>query len=281
MTPPPVTLLSTLEALSEEGERLDSLVTDLADGEWTLPTPAAGWTIAHQIAHLAWTDAATSASLTSTDTDDRFGSFLEEQRKSAEHFVDRTAARLAQLPPTDLLSRWRASRTTLETDFRAAAGGPSRRFPWFGPAMGLQSMITARLMETWAHGYDVADTLDITLPPSRGLRSISHLGVITRDFSYRLNGLTPPEGPFLVELESGDGEHWTWGPNDGSAVGSVRGPALDFCLFVTQRREPDDLALVFSGEEARRWSTFAQVFAGPPKSVMRGRSSGAVSPRDV
>lgn len=60
--------------------------------------------------------------------------------------------------------------------------------------MGLRSMATARLMETWAHGQDVADALGIERPVSGGLRDICHLGVITRDFSYVINDLTAPEG---------------------------------------------------------------------------------------
>ena len=31
--------------------------------------------------------------------------------------------------------------------------------PWYGPSMSARSFVTARLMETWAHGMDVADAL--------------------------------------------------------------------------------------------------------------------------
>lgn len=131
-------------------------------------------------------------------------------------------------------------------------------------------MATARLMETWAHGQDVADTLGVRRPASPGLRDICHLGVITRDFAYVNNGLAPPSGQFRVELHSPDGGRWTWGPDDGAA-GTLRGPALDFCLLGTQRREVEDLDLEILGDEARRWAEIAQAFAGPPKAVMRNR----------
>ena len=42
--------------LTEESESLDSIVAALPESDWHRDTPAAGWTIAHQIAHLAATD---------------------------------------------------------------------------------------------------------------------------------------------------------------------------------------------------------------------------------
>jgi hypothetical protein len=55
---------------------------------------------------------------------------------------------------------------------------------------------------------------------------------------------------------------WTFGPED--AAERLEGPALDFCLLVTQRRHPDDLALKTSGPVATEWLEVAQAFAGPP-----------------
>jgi uncharacterized protein (TIGR03083 family) len=46
-----------LADLAAEGDRLDALVADLSDEGWRTPTPAAGWDVATQVAHLAWTDA--------------------------------------------------------------------------------------------------------------------------------------------------------------------------------------------------------------------------------
>jgi hypothetical protein len=44
----------------------------------------------------------------------------------------------------------------------------------------------------------------------------------------------------------------------------VHGPALDFCLVVTQRRHLDDTALVADGPLAADWMSIAQAFAGGP-----------------
>lgn len=54
---------------------------------------------------------------------------------------------------------------------------------------------------------------------------------------------------------------WTYGPE--GAVQKVTGPALDFCLLVTQRVHRDDTALTAHGPDAAHWLTIAQAFAGP------------------
>ena len=45
-----------LADLAGEGDRLRDLVAGLDDAGWHAPTPAAGWDVATQVAHLAWTD---------------------------------------------------------------------------------------------------------------------------------------------------------------------------------------------------------------------------------
>lgn len=125
-------------------------------------------------------------------------------------------------------------------------------------------MATARLMETWAHGRDVADALGVAAEPDDRIANIVHLGVRTRDFAYVVNGLAAPADEFRWEITAPSGELWTWGPPDAANV--VRGPAVDFCELVTQRRHLDDLRLELIGDDAQQWGTIAQVFAGPPGS---------------
>jgi uncharacterized protein (TIGR03084 family) len=123
-------------------------------------------------------------------------------------------------------------------------------------------MATARMMETWAHGLDVADALGVTRPATARLRSIAHIGVRTRDFAFTVHGLTPPADPFLVELRAPDGDTWSWGPAD--AAQRVTGSAEDFCFLVTQRRPRSALDVTAEGADAQKWLTIAQAFAGPP-----------------
>ncbi|OBJ68136.1 TIGR03084 family metal-binding protein, partial [Mycobacterium sp. 1274756.6] len=221
------------------------------------PPPAPGWSIAHQIAHLLWTD---RLSLLSITDEDAFGAALRVAAANPTGFVDDGAEELAALAVPDLLADWRRTRGRLH---EALAAVPEhRKLPWFGPPMSAASMATARLMETWAHGLDVADTLGVTRPATARLRSIAHLGVRTRDYAFGVNGLTAPAEPFRVELRAPDGEQWAWGPAD--AAQRVTGSAEDFCCLVTQRRALADLDLTADGADAQRWLQIAQAFAGPP-----------------
>ncbi|MZF90853.1 TIGR03084 family metal-binding protein [Streptomyces sp. SID5643] len=248
---------SVIDDLREESEELDRLVAGLSPQRWSLPTPAPGWTVAHQIAHLAWTDR--SALLAVTDADG-FRTLVEKALAAPGSFVDEGAEEGAGAAPGELLARWRGGRTALEDALRAAP--PGARFPWYGPPMSAASMATARLMETWAHGQDVADALGVVRPPTDRLRHVAWLGARTRDFAYGVHGLTPPADPFRVELRAPSGDLWTYGPQD--AAQRVTGSALDFCLLVTQRAHRTGLALRADGPDADRWLDIAQAFAGPP-----------------
>jgi uncharacterized protein (TIGR03084 family) len=139
---------------------------------------------------------------------------------------------------------------------------PKARLPWYGPSMGATSFATARLMETWAHGQDVVDALGLTRPATARLRHVAHIGVRARPFAYATRARDLPAVDVRVELTAPDGDVWTWG--EAAVADRIVGPALDFCLVVTQRRHPDDTALVATGAAATEWLAIAQAFAGPP-----------------
>ncbi|MFC4056535.1 TIGR03084 family metal-binding protein [Actinomadura syzygii] len=250
-------LSGLLADLAAEGDSLDALVAPLPAARWAAPTPAEGWTIAHQIAHLAWTD--DQAAVAATDAPG-FAKLLEAALADPGDYVEAGAREGAADDPARLLARWRDGRRRVVDALAAVPAG--ERLPWFGPPMSAASMATARLMETWAHGEDVAGALGVRRAPTGRLRHVAHISVRTRDFAFRNRGLEPPDGEFRVVLEGPDGDAWTWGPAD--ARQSVTGPALDFCLAVTQRRNRADLALVATGPDADRWLDVAQAFAGPP-----------------
>ncbi|MGW1745635.1 TIGR03084 family metal-binding protein [Streptomyces sp. NPDC002092] len=246
-----------IDDLCAESEELDLLVAELSPEQWALATPAPGWTVAHQIAHLAWTDHSSVLAVTDQDA---FAREVEKALAAPGNFVDNGAEEGAGKPPEQLLADWRAGRKALADALRAAPTGA--RFPWYGPPMSVASMATARLMETWAHGGDVADALGVARTLTDRLRHIVRLGVRTRDFAFGVHGLTPPFEEFRVELTAPSGELWVYGPEE--AADRVTGPALDFCLLVTQRAHRTDLALHAEGSDADRWLDIAQAFAGPP-----------------
>jgi uncharacterized protein (TIGR03084 family) len=243
--------------LRAESDALDDLVAGLDEQGWRLATPAPGWTIAHQIAHLWWTD---RVSVVAVTDEDAFGEVVEVAATNPTGFVDEGAEELATTPPAELLALWRTTRARLHDELLGVADG--RKLPWFGPPMSAASMATARLMETWAHGLDVADALGVHRPATARLRSIAHIGVRTRDFAFAVHGMPAPAEPFLVELLAPDGSTWSWGPAD--AEQRVAGSAEDFCMLVTQRRPRAELDVSAIGADAKTWLTIAQAFAGPP-----------------
>ncbi|MGZ6816473.1 MAG: TIGR03084 family metal-binding protein [Mycobacteriaceae bacterium] len=249
-------LQQVLADLAAENDDLDYRVAGLDRAGWARATPAEGWTIAHQIAHLAWTD---QTSLLAATDEDAFAAALQTAAADPTGFVDDAAAEGAALPPAQLLAHWRSMRQELI----AALGtkGQGDKLPWFGPPMSPTSMATARLMETWAHGQDVADALGQVREPTDRLRHVCHIGVRTRGFAFLLNGLPVPAADVRVELSAPNGDVWSWGESDTELV---RGPALDFCQLVTQRRHLGELALQTTGEGAAAWLPIAQAFAGPP-----------------
>ncbi|MEP6561415.1 MAG: TIGR03084 family metal-binding protein [Nakamurella sp.] len=243
--------------LSAEGIDLDALVS--ADGvDLDTDTPAAGWTVAHQIAHLHWTDALT---LLSCRNPAEFASARERLlAASLTDRIDAAAAEGAQVPGSELLAQWRTGRA--EVLMALGDVPPGTRLEWIGPPMGAGTMASARIMETWAHGQDIADALGVDRAPTDRIRHVADLGVRTRDHGFRVHGLAAPESEFRIELTAPSGAKWVWGPDD--ADQAVSGPAVDFALLVTQRRHPDDLALVAVGSAAAQWLTIAQAFAGAP-----------------
>ena len=146
---------------------------------------------------------------------------------------------------------------------------PQVRVPWFGPDMSLASKVTARIMEVWAHGQDIRDSLSIKPHPSPALPHVARLGCLAFANSYAVRGLPIPQAQVRVELETPNGGLWDMGPQE--ATDRITGPIDDFCLIVTQRRHVDDTAIQTQGETAAEWMLIAQAFAGDPGS---GRHPG-------
>ena len=241
--------------LAEEHADLDRLVADLDDAGWDTPTPAEGWAVRDQISHLAWFDR--EAVRAAIDPESLVSTLSEALSDDA--YTERAVVEGRALSGTALLAWWRAARSGLLEALRGV--DPSVRVPWYGPPMSAASFATARLMETWAHGQDVADAFGVERAATDRLRHVAFLGVRALPNSYRVRDLPVPEAPVRVELAAPSGDTWAWGDEGADEV--VRGPALDFCLVVTQRRHVDDTELVATGPVATEWLRLAQAFAGP------------------
>ncbi len=252
--------------LAAEHADLDAIVDPLTETQWGTPTPSPGWSVRDQVSHLWFFDQRALLALTDPEA------FAADMAALlAAGGTDASIVPGRSMSGAEMMARWRADRSELISVARAV--DPSSRVPWYGPAMGARSFITARLMETWAHGQDVVDALGATRPPTARLRHVAHIGVRARPFSYVTNGRDVPSGEIAVVLEAMDGSTLSWGPaaDDPATTDVICGPLLDFCLVVTQRRHHADTALEIIGPLAEDWISIAQAFAGAPGS---GRLQG-------
>jgi uncharacterized protein (TIGR03084 family) len=247
--------------LVAEHDALEAVLAPLGPPDWATPTPAEGWTVAHEVAHLTYFDGTAAGSITDpagfvADRD----RLLSEALSGAATLDELTIGELMALSPTELLEAWRSACARLVA--AAATLGEGDRVEWYGPSMSARSFLTARIMEVWAHGQDVVDAVGAIRPTTDRLRHVAQLGVITRGWSYAVRGSEAPSDEVRVELTSPSGAVWAWGPP--GAPESVTGDAEDFCLVVTQRRHVDDTGLEVTPGAARDWMLVAQAFAGGP-----------------
>jgi len=264
-------VLTDLRAdLIAEQQTLDDIVTGLDTAQWQLPTPSPGWTIADQIGHLTYFDG--TAALAVVDPpgfQDAMSSLLSSGGAGEQSADDVVLGPYRAMTPDQLVAAWRTNRAAL-----ASAGETMEndtRVAWYGPSMGAKSFLTARLMEAWAHGQDIVDTVDAPRPATDRLRHIAQLGFITRGWTYMNRSLDVPSTAVRAELTLPSGAELRFGPDD--ATESVVGTALDFCLVATQRRHVDDTSLVITGDSACDWMEKAQLFAGPPSTGPSWRSN--------
>ncbi|NRQ30524.1 TIGR03084 family protein [Nonomuraea sp. NN258] len=249
-----------LDDLAAETASLEELLKPLSAADWERPTPAAGWAIRDQISHLAWFDDA--ASLAASDP------VAYAELLAGFSSVDAVAAEARTLPATEVHAWFRTSRANC---LRVCSTLDAKtRVPWFWLEMSAASFVTARLMETWAHGQDVADALGVTRAPTARLRHVASIGYRAKPYGFAVRRLPEPPQPVRVELTMPDGGPWTAGPAGAADV--VRGPMLDFCLVVTQRVHLADTALEITGPAARAWMEIAQAFAGDPGEGRKPRS---------
>lgn len=254
MTSPVVASLVT--DLDAERASLLGVLDGLTPDQWHLATPAPGWTIHDQVAHLAYFDAVTRLAV----EDPAAFAVFRDGLVDLQTAVDAVGPDNRHRDAAAMLAWWREEHAALTAAFLAA--DPAVRVLWFGPPMSLASKVTARLMETWAHGQDVVDAVGARREPTDRLRHVARIGVLALPNSFVARGLEVPTTPVRVSLTAPDGAStWDWGPAEATDV--VSGTALDFCLVVTQRRHLADTALIVSGRTARAWMDVAQAFAGP------------------
>ena len=256
------------DLLAEQAD-LDAVLAGLTSDQWALATPSPRWSVADQIGHLAFFDE--SAALAINDPDGFTAAMTEMLAAfggSPEDADNATLGPYRAMDSAELLEAWRTNRSVLAD--AAANLTNDDRVLWYGPSMGSKSFLTARLMEAWAHGQDIVDTVGAERQSTDRLKHIAQLGFITRGWTYINRKLEPPTSSMHVQLTSPSGETWEFG--ESGTENTVFGAAEDFCQVVTQRRHVDDTGLVLEGADTREWLEMAQAFAG---GVTDGPAAGS------
>ena len=246
----------------EEGEALFALLDTLADQDWERKTQFKEWTINDVVAHLHYADYAADLSLQDSTAFRDFGrSFAAASKQGIGHLAF-THAWLDGAKHRALLNRWRTFSGEMADRF--AVADPKKRVQWFGPDMSVRSSITARLMETWAHGQAVYDVLGKARVNTDRIKNIAVIGINTFGWTFTNRGLAVPTNTPYVRLTAPSGATWEWNPLDQKNL--VEGSAVDFCQVVTQVRNIADTNLRVVGATAIAWMAMAQCFAGPPEN---------------
>ncbi len=246
----------------DETEALHALVAPLDAAAFARPTGFKGWTIDDVIGHLHFWNWAADLSLSDPAAFEKTGAAALAHLGRGGTVRDFERGWLGGRSGPALVAEWLAFARAMTERF--AAADPSHRVKWVGPDMSVRSAITARLMETWAHGQAIYDLLGVVRRNTDRIRNIATLGVNTYDWSFRVHGSRPPTPRPHVRLVAPSGEIWTW--NEPSETDLVEGTAEEFCQVVTQVRNVADTRLVTRGAAAAAWMATAQCFAGPPET---------------
>lgn len=244
-----------------ESEALYRLLAPLPDAEFDRPTRFKQWTINHVLGHLHlgnW------AAWQTVVDEPRYLAFREERKAKVPPMSMREFEKqFAQgLQGRALLEAWHTLCPQVAGTFEQT--DPKRRLKWVGPDMSARSSITARLMETWAHGQAVYDLLGVERVDGDRIRNIVVLGVNTFGWTYTVHGLPVPPVMPEVRLTSPSGQTWRHG--EPSQTDFVEGSATEFCQVVAQVRHVADTRLRVVGPTATHWMSIAQCFAGPPET---------------
>ncbi|MBJ7253808.1 MAG: TIGR03084 family protein [Sphingomonadaceae bacterium] len=244
----------------DESRALCVLLTPISEAEFETPSQFKGWTINNIIRHLHVWNIAVDLSL---QDEAAFGAFVAAMMAGVRggKLPEFEARYLNGLSGHALRNAWIERAGTTADAF--ARADPKLRLKWVGPDMSALSSITARLMETWAHGQAVYDVLGMERQDTDRIGNIVRLGVNTWGFSWKNRRIEPPGQMPKLRLSAPSGAVWEYG--EPCESGMISGSATEFCQVVTQCRNIADTALEVTGEVAHQWMAVAQCFAGPPQ----------------
>ena len=246
----------------EESDALYKLLINADKNSFKLKTQFKSWTINDVLYHLhVWNIAA----LLSLKNENEFKEFMQnfmEAVKSGNSAREYEKILSDNADGLDLLNLWKETYEKISNEF--AKSDPKKRVKWAGPDMSVRSSITARHMETWAHGQEIFDQLGFERIDTDRIKNIVVIGVNTFGWTYMNRNLSIPEKMPKLSLLSPSNELWEW--NEDNEEDMISGSATEFSQVVTQVRNINDTSLKVSGKIANEWMSIAQCFAGPPEN---------------
>jgi len=221
-----------LDDLAAEQRGLQERLASVEADAWLRPTPARGWDVRDTIAHLADTDEMAIATATGQP-----GSINEraEAAASGEDVTYQGVMHGRRRTGAEVLAWWESASASELEMFRAL--DPGVRVPW-GIGMRPPSLVTARMMETWAHGLDACAALGLEPRDTDRLAHVAWLATRALPYAYTVAGREPPAEPLRVELTLPSGAAWSTGPI--GAVNRITGSASDYCRVFVHRLNPAD-----------------------------------------
>ncbi len=246
----------------EESRALAAILDPLSDQDFNAKTQFKGWSINDVLGHLHMFNVAADLTLKDGDLFTAFFARIAGEMARGKSMLEAQYPFLDGLTGRALFEVWRDGAQTTADNY--ANADPKARLKWAGPDMSARSSVTARQMETWAHGQEVFDLLGVVRQEADRIRNIVHLGVNTFGWTFANQGQNVPDPAPFIELTAPSGARWTW--NEAQADNVVAGGAVAFAQVVTQVRNVDDTSLHLVGKTAKKWMQNAQCFAGPPET---------------
>lgn len=239
-----------------ESRALDALLSSIEPQRFDEPTLFKDWTSNDVLRHLhVWNEMALFQIENESELERRLHAIMANGGDLARFERDVCG----EVRGAELQNAWRDGFERVASVF--ADADPKQRLKWAGPSMSARSSITARQMETWAHGQEIFDHFGVERRNEDRIRNVVILGLNTFRWTYQARGEEPPGPPPLLQLTAPGGESWRFGEETGSGV--IEGEAAEFCQVVTQTRNVADTKLKVTGAIANDWMSKAQCFAGP------------------
>ena len=252
-----------------ESDDLYNLLKEFSHTDFQKNTLFKDWTFNTILRHLHVWNYAAKLTLTNKIQWENFYDNLQSNFKGGKNITIFEKDFTKNLSGRELLVTWKKLYNEISEKFKLE--DPKRRVKWVGPDMSVISAISARHMETWAHGQAIFDKLGLKRKNEDRIINIVIIGKNTFNWSFKVNGLDIPEKVPSLSLVSPSGELWEF--NDKNNSNHIEGLAEEFCQVVTQVRNIKDLNLKVRGSISRKWMSIAQCFAGkaqkPPEPGYR------------